>query len=103
MSAAGELATSAAKDFIPARPSARFGSCCTNDSAKCRSTTLGSFLRKMSIMAWRALAPKVSEVVLNSGGVWGAADQAKLELAAPTIAMIAALPPAAKILRLDIF
>src|SRR5580658_7504567 len=63
MSAAGELAISVAKDFMPARPSARFGSCCMNDSPKLRSTAVTSFFRKISIIAWRALAPKVSEVV----------------------------------------
>jgi len=56
----------------------------------------------MSIMTWRALAPKVSEVVLTSGDVCGAADCAKLDLSAPTIATIAVVPLAAKILRLDI-
>src|SRR5882672_12119301 len=54
MSAEDELATSTAKDFIPARPSARFGSCCMNDWAKYRSTAVASFLRKISIRAWRA-------------------------------------------------
>jgi len=53
-------------------------------------------------MTWRAFAPKVSEAVLRSCDVWGVTGSAKLELAAPAIAMIAVLPPAAKILRLDI-
>src|SRR5262245_66531736 len=63
ISAAGELAASAARDFILAAPSASCGSCCINDSPKYRSTAVGSFFRKMSIMAWRALAPKVSKVM----------------------------------------
>jgi hypothetical protein len=41
--------------------------------------------------------------VLRSSDVWLAADRAKLELAEPTIAIIAVLPPAANRLRLDIF
>src|SRR6266436_3500547 len=103
MSAVGEFATSAAKDFVPARPSVMFGSCCMNDSAKYRSTAAGSFLRKISIMASRALAPRVSGVMLRSSGVWLAADWPKREPAEPTIAIIAVLPPAAKRWRLDIF
>src|ERR1700722_4851384 len=69
MSAAGELAISAAKDFIPARPSARFGSCCMKGSPKFRSTAVTSFFRKISIIAWRALAPRASEVVMFGASV----------------------------------
>src|SRR5262245_51967907 len=46
ISAAGELAASAARDFIPAAPSASCGSCCINDSPKYRSTAVGIFLPK---------------------------------------------------------
>jgi hypothetical protein len=35
----------------------------TNDAPQFRSTAVISFLRKISIIAWRAWAPKVSEVV----------------------------------------
>src|ERR1700730_15317409 len=70
---------------------------------KVSRTAVGSFLRKMSIMAWRAVAPKVSEVVLRSSNASVAAERVKLKYAALTIEMIAELPPAAKRLRRDIF
>src|SRR5580704_3675989 len=86
MSAAGELAISAAKDLIPARPSARFGSCCMNDSAKFRSMAVTSFLRKISIMAWRARAPKASDVVMVRASGRASATFDKVAIALATTA-----------------
>lgn len=66
-------------NFIPGRPSAIVGSCCTNGSAKKRSTADGSFLRKISIIAWWGVAATVTRWVRCGLAIGPARSPTKLK------------------------